>query len=120
MGWSTTIVAPPDGDMGAYMASLDALLKRGEAVYYPTHGPAIERPHAHVRGLIGHRRMREKQVLAQLEAGEGRISVMVTRMYAGLDPKLHGAAERSVLAHLIDLEARGLAMRRGDAWALAA
>jgi glyoxylase-like metal-dependent hydrolase (beta-lactamase superfamily II) len=120
MGWSTSIVAPPDGDMGAYMASLDALLKRGEAVYYPTHGPAIERPHAHVRGLIGHRRMREKQVLAQLEAGEGRISVMVTRMYAGLDPKLHGAAERSVLAHLIDLEARGLAMRRGDAWALAA
>jgi glyoxylase-like metal-dependent hydrolase (beta-lactamase superfamily II) len=120
MGWSTSIVAPPDGDMAAYLASLEKLLARDETVYYPAHGPPVERPHAHVRALIGHRRLREKQILAQLEAGEGRISAMVTRMYVGLNPKLHLAAERSVLAHLLDLEARGLAARHGQEWGRAA
>ncbi|MFN3389095.1 MAG: MBL fold metallo-hydrolase, partial [Allosphingosinicella sp.] len=120
MGWSTTVVAPPDGDMAAYMASLARLQARDDSVYYPAHGPAIERPQAHVRALTGHRRMREQQILKQLQAGEGRISSMVSAMYAGLDPRLHGAAERSVLAHLIDLEARGLAARRGGAWEAAA
>jgi glyoxylase-like metal-dependent hydrolase (beta-lactamase superfamily II) len=120
MGWSTTIVAPPDGDMGAYLASLERLLARDEGVYYPAHGPAVDRPHAHVRALIGHRRMREKQILAQLRAGEGRISRMVTSMYVGLEPGLHAAAELSVLAHLLDLEARGLAARRGTEWEPAA
>ena len=120
MGWSTTVVAPPDGDMAAYMASLDRLLARDDAVYYPAHGPAIRRPRTHVRALIAHRRMRENQILAQLQGGEGRISFMVTRMYAELDPRLYGAAERSVLAHLIDLEARGLASRRGGGWGLVA
>jgi glyoxylase-like metal-dependent hydrolase (beta-lactamase superfamily II) len=120
MGWSTSIVAPPDGDMAAYMASLERLLGRDEAVYYPAHGPAVERPHAHVRALIGHRRLREKQVLAQLEAGERRISSMVTKMYVGLDPRLLGAAERSVLAHLIELEGRGLAVRDEAGWRPAA
>jgi glyoxylase-like metal-dependent hydrolase (beta-lactamase superfamily II) len=120
MGWSTTVVSPPDGDMAAYMASLDKLLERNDAVYYPAHGPAIEKPQAHVRALIGHRRMREKQILSQLEDGEGRISSMVITLYAGLDPRLHKAAERSVLAHLIDLEVRGLAARSGDRWERAA
>ena len=120
MGWSTTIVSPPDGDMAAYMASLAKLQGRDDAVYYPAHGPAIDKPHKLVRGLILHRRQRENQILAELEKGEGRIPAMVARMYSGIDPGLHPAAARSVLAHLLDLEARGVAARNGDAWRLAA
>ena len=116
MGWSTTIVAPPDGDMAEYMASLDKLLGRRDRIYYPAHGPAIEAPHEHVRRLIAHRRAREEQILAQLEAGEGRIEAMVPRLYAGIDPVLYPAAARSVLAHLVDLERRGRAERSGEGW----
>jgi glyoxylase-like metal-dependent hydrolase (beta-lactamase superfamily II) len=118
MGWSTTVVAPPDGDMAAYMASLDKLRARDDAVYYPAHGPAVTEPKAHLDRLIAHRRGRERQILAHLEAGEGRIPAMVEAMYRDVDPRLHPAAGRSVLAHLIDLEARGLARRDGEAWRL--
>ena len=120
MGWSTTVVSPPDGDMTAYMESLDKLLARDDALYYPAHGPAVERPHAHVRALIGHRRMREEQILSQLEAGEKHIPRMVETLYRDVDPRLHPAAARSVLAHLIDLERRGLVRSDGESWALAA
>jgi glyoxylase-like metal-dependent hydrolase (beta-lactamase superfamily II) len=120
MGWSTTVVAPPDGDMADYMAGLDRLLGREDRVYYPAHGPAVTDPHAHVRRLIGHRRMRERQILAHLERGEGRIEAMVADIYAEIDPRLFPAAGRSVLAHLIDLERRGLARGEGDIWTLAA
>ncbi|MGZ8346585.1 MAG: MBL fold metallo-hydrolase [Allosphingosinicella sp.] len=120
MGWSTTIVSPPDGDMALYMESLDLLLRRDDATYLPAHGPAVVRPHAHVRGLIVHRRMREKQILSQLEAGRGRIPAMVTAMYRDIDPRLHPAAARSVLAHLIDLERRGQVRGEGEEWILAA
>ncbi len=120
MGWSTTIVSPPDGDMADYMRSLDLLLERDDAVYYPTHGPAITDPKGHVRALIGHRRMREKQILDQIEAGEGRIAAMVTELYRDIDPALHPAAQRSVLAHLIDLRDRGRVAFEGDQWKLAA
>lgn len=120
MGWSTTIVSPPDGDMAAYMASLAKLQDRDDEIYYPAHGAAIDKPHKLVRGLILHRRQRENQILAELRQGEGRIPAMVARMYSGIDPGLHPAAERSVLAHLLDLEARGLAARAGDLWRLAA
>jgi glyoxylase-like metal-dependent hydrolase (beta-lactamase superfamily II) len=120
MGWSTTVVAPPDGDMADYMASLDKLLARGDRLYYPAHGPAVADPHAHVRRLIGHRRMRERQILAHLERGEGRIAAMVADIYADIDPRLFPAAGRSVLAHLLDLERRGLARSEGEAWTLAA
>jgi glyoxylase-like metal-dependent hydrolase (beta-lactamase superfamily II) len=120
MGWSTTVVSPPDGDMKLYMASLDALLARDDGVYYPAHGPAVEAPHDHVRALIAHRHMRERQILARLGKGEGRISKMVESMYADIDPRLHPAAGRSVLAHLNDLEARGLVRSEGETWALAA
>jgi glyoxylase-like metal-dependent hydrolase (beta-lactamase superfamily II) len=120
MGWSTTVVSPPDGDMTAYMESLDLLLGRGDSAYHPAHGPAIDKPHAHVRGLIAHRRMREKQILARLGEGEGHIPAMVGTMYREIDPRLHPAAGRSVLAHLVDLERRGLVARQGEAWALAA
>ena len=120
MGWSTTVVSPPDGDMTDYLASLDLLLGRDDRLYLPAHGPAVDKPQAHVRGLIVHRRMREKQILAQIEAGEGRIPAMVAVMYKEIDPRLHPAAGRSVLAHLVDLERRGLVRGEGETWALAA
>ena len=120
MGWSTTIVSPPDGDMADYMGSLDRLLARDDSVYLPAHGPAVDNPKAHVRGLIVHRRMREKQILDRLGAGEGRLPAMVAHMYRDIDPRLHPAAERSVLAHLFDLERRGLVREVGETWTLAA
>ena len=116
MGWSTTVVSPPDGDMALYMASLELLLGRDDRAYHPAHGPAVEAPHAYVRSLIAHRRKRERQILAQLEAGEGRIPAMVEAMYREIDPRLHPAAGRSVLAHLVDLERRGLARTEGETW----
>ena len=119
MGWSTTVVSPPDGDMAAYMASLTLLLGRDDMVYHPAHGPAVDKPKSHVRGLIAHRRMREKQILDRLGEGEGLIPVMVETMYRAVDPRLHPAAGRSVLAHLVDLEARGLVRSDGESWALA-
>ncbi len=120
MGWSTTVIAPPDGDMADYFASLDLLLQRDDKVYLPAHGPAIDKPHRHVRALVTHRRMREKQILDRLGKGEERISEMVAHMYRDIDPRLHGAAGRSVLAHLVDLERRGRVRGEGERWTLAA
>lgn len=120
MGWSTTVVAPPDGDMAAYMESLQKLLGRDDRLYRPAHGPAVDKPHSHVRALLAHRRMREKQILSRLDAGEGRIAEMVAGMYRDIDPRLYPAAGRSVLAHLIDLEARGRVARDGEEWRPAA
>ena len=119
MGWSTTVVAPPDGDMADYMRSLDRLIARDDRVYYPAHGPEVDKPRRLVRGLILHRRQREAQILGHLAAGRGDIASMVTEMYRAIDPRLHPAAGRSVLAHLIDLEARGLAERAGETWRIA-
>jgi glyoxylase-like metal-dependent hydrolase (beta-lactamase superfamily II) len=116
MGWSTTVVAPPDGDMAAYMASLDKLLARDDRIYYPTHGAPVTEPQRWTRHLIGHRRQREAQILALLGEGVAAIPAMVERMYAGVDQRLWPAAGRSVLAHLLDLEARGIATRHGDTW----
>lgn len=117
MGWSTSVVAPPDGDMGDYMRSLDLLYQRQDRIYYPAHGAPIDNPRQFVRSMIGHRRQRERQILRLLEEGVGAIPALVARMYAGLDPRLVGAAGRSVLAHLIDLERRGLARREGEGYA---
>jgi glyoxylase-like metal-dependent hydrolase (beta-lactamase superfamily II) len=120
MGWSTSVVAPPDGDMGAYMASLDKLLARQDSVYYPAHGPQVDRPQRLVRGMMGHRKQREGQILRLLEQQVGDIPAMVEKMYVGLDPRLTGAAGRSVLAHLIDLRRRGLVSGAEDgAWRMA-
>lgn len=116
MGWSTSIVSPPDGDMGAYVASLEKLLGRGEAVYYPAHGAAVDEPRKLVRGLILHRRQREAGILAELKAGRTDIPSIVAILYRAVDSRLHPAAARSVLAHLIDLEARGLVVGEGEAW----
>lgn len=117
MGWSTTVVSPPDGDMTAYMASLEKLLGRTDRVYYPGHGLEIETPQRLVRGLLGHRRQREGQIRRLLGEGVGAVPAMVERMYAGLDPRLFPAAERSVLAHLLDLEKRGAVTRDQRGWA---
>jgi len=120
MGWSTTVVSPPDGNMTDYMASLEKLRGREDRIFYPAHGEAILKPQQLLRGLVGHRKQRERQILRLLKAGTHDIPQMVERMYAGLDPKLFGAAGRSVLAHLIDLRARGLAIEDADHWSLAA
>ncbi|PLK26894.1 MBL fold metallo-hydrolase [Novosphingobium sp. TH158] len=118
MGWSTSVVAPPDGDMAAYMASLEKLYDREDRVYYPAHGEAVEKPRQLVRGMIGHRRQRERQILRLLEEGVQQIAAMVPRMYKGVDERLWGAAGRSVLAHLIDLEQRGRVSRVEETWSL--
>jgi glyoxylase-like metal-dependent hydrolase (beta-lactamase superfamily II) len=116
MGWSTTIVSPPDGNMTAYMASLEKLMSRDDRVYYPGHGEAIDKPQRLVRGMLGHRKQREGQILRLLREGAQPIPTMVERMYVGLGPQLVPAAERSVLAHLYDLKARGLVTEEGDTW----
>ena len=120
MGWSTTVVAPPDGDMAAYMASLDKLQQRDDRVYYPAHGPPVTNPRQHVRGFIGHRKQRERQILSLLEKRPRAIPEIVADAYPGLDPRLVTAAGGSVLAHLLDLEARGLVSRDGEIWKTAA
>ncbi len=120
MGWSTSVVAPPDGDMGAYMASLDKLLARDDRVYYPAHGPEVTTPQRLARGMMGHRKQREGQILRLLDQRVVAIPDMVSRMYVGLDPRLTGAAGRSVLAHLIDLRNRGLATEENGQWLSAA
>lgn len=119
MGWSTTVVSPPDGDMTAYLASLEKLMARDDAIYYPAHGEPIPQPRRLVRGTLGHRRMREGQILRYLERqGPSAIPDLVAAMYAAIDPRLHGAAGRSVLAHLIDMERRNLVTPEGERWRL--
>ncbi|WP_414899629.1 MBL fold metallo-hydrolase [Sphingomonas flavalba] len=120
MGWSTTVISPPDGDMAAYMASLDRLGRRDDRIYYPAHGEPVERPQRLVRGLAGHRKQREGQILRLLDETPRAIPALVERMYVGLDPRLIGAAGRSVLAHLVDLRQRGLVVEAGAVWARAA
>lgn len=116
MGWSTTIVSPPDGDMGDYMASLDKLLAREDRIYYPAHGDAVDNPRRLVRGMLGHRKQREGQIARAIERGVHDVPAMVAAMYVGLHPKLLGAAERSVLAHLIDMQRRGIVRQEGATW----
>ncbi len=118
MGWSTSVVSPPDGDMADYMVSLEKLQLREDRVYYPAHGPQIDKPRQLVRGMLGHRRSRERQILKLLEEARQPITDMVPRMYKGVDERLWPAAGRSVLAHLIDLEARGEVDRVGETWSL--
>jgi glyoxylase-like metal-dependent hydrolase (beta-lactamase superfamily II) len=111
MAWSTTVVAPPDGSMSDYMASLEKLRGRGEEIYWPGHGGPVQDPSRYVRALLGHRRQREASILARLETGPATIPAIVQQIYVGLDPRLVGAARLSTLAHLEDLTARGLVSR---------
>jgi glyoxylase-like metal-dependent hydrolase (beta-lactamase superfamily II) len=119
MGWSTTVVVPPDGDMAAYMQSLEKLRKREDRVYYPAHGPAVTNPRQYVRHLLGHRMQREKQILRLVSERPRAIPEIVADAYPGLDPRLVTAAGGSVLAHLLDLQRRGLVEPRGDEWTIA-
>jgi glyoxylase-like metal-dependent hydrolase (beta-lactamase superfamily II) len=114
MGWSTSIVAPPDGSMIDYMASLEKLSQRGEQLYFSGHGPEIPEAPRFVRFLARHRRAREASILHRLAKGEADIPTMVRAIYIGLDPRLSGAAGYSVLAHLEDLVARGVVLTDGD------
>jgi glyoxylase-like metal-dependent hydrolase (beta-lactamase superfamily II) len=119
MGWSTTVVVPPDGDMAAYMASLDKLRQRDDRTYYPAHGPPVENPQQYVRHLMGHRMQREKQILKLVADGPRDISDIVANAYPGLDPRLVPAAGGSVWAHLLDLQKRGLVVEDEDRWTTA-
>jgi len=114
MGWSTSIVAPPDGSMLDYMASLQRLTQREEELYFPGHGPEIPQGARYVRFLIRHRQAREASILHRLAKGEADIPTMVRAIYIGIDPRLIGAAGYSVLAHLEDLVGRGIVATNGD------
>ena len=113
MGWATSIVAPPDGAMSDYMASLDKLSKRGESVYFPGHGPAIKDASRFVAYYILHRKAREASILHRLGKGSTDIPTIVRAIYIGLDPRLTGAAGLSVLAHMEDLVTRGVVATDG-------
>jgi glyoxylase-like metal-dependent hydrolase (beta-lactamase superfamily II) len=108
MGWSTTVVAPPDGDMGAYYRSLDAVAARGFSTLWPTHGPPVREPAPFLAAYKAHRLARERQILDRLTTGEASIAEIVPDLYAEVDRRLWPAAGRSVLAHLLYLRAQGL------------
>ena len=116
MGWSTTVVVPPDGDMADYMASMQKVHDREDRVFYPAHGPQVDKTRQLVRGMIGHRRQRERQILKQLDTGPKSIPQLVEVMYVGLDDRLIPAAGQSVNAHLIDLSNRGKVTNDGATW----
>jgi len=103
MGWSTTVISPPDGDMRTYLDSLERLLERNDAVFYPTHGPPVHDPKPYIRALIAHRREREEAILACLERGVARIPDIVRAIYTGTPVHMHETAGCSVLAHLVHL-----------------
>lgn len=103
MGWSTSVISPPDGDMSDYMNSLELLLARNDRIYWPTHGPAIEKPHEHVQAFIEHRLEREQQIIECLRQGVTNIADMVPMMYKDVDENLYPAASRSVLAAMLRL-----------------
>jgi glyoxylase-like metal-dependent hydrolase (beta-lactamase superfamily II) len=114
MGWSTTVVSPPDGDMAAYYKSLEAVRSRDFATLWPTHGPPVTDVAPFLDAYLAHRRERERQILEQIAAGRDRIAEMVPVIYAQVDSRLWPAASHSVLAHLIDLERRGVVASDGE------
>lgn len=113
MAWSTSIVAPPDGSMRDYMASLDKMRARDDVVFWPGHGGPVSEPQRYMRALSHHRRQREAAILNRLQAGDRTIPAMVARIYEGLDPRLTKAAGLSMLAHIEDLVERGMVIAGG-------
>ncbi len=105
MGWSTSVIAPPDGDMGAYLASLEKLAARDDRIFYPTHGSPVPDPKDWLNQLIAHRRLREAQIMAALARGASTMTALVERIYPELDPSLRPAAAQQVAAHLEHLRA---------------
>ncbi|PBB37503.1 MBL fold metallo-hydrolase [Mesorhizobium sp. WSM3868] len=114
MAWATSIVAPPDGAMADYMKSLDRLIERDDRLLLPGHGGPVTAPRSFMRGLKTHRKIREQAILERILSGDRTIKEMVAAIYRDTDPRLHGAAGLSVLAHLEDLVARGLVASEGD------
>ena len=108
MGWNTSVVAPPEGNMGAYIRSLELLTTRQERLYFPGHGGQIEEPQRLVKAYLLHRRMREHAILDCIRQGHNTVAAIVPVVYRGLDPKLINAASLSVLAHVEHLQERGL------------
>jgi len=113
MGWNSTIVAPPDGNMREYFASLDRCAKREDAAYWPGHGPEIPNPQSYVRALTAHRRLREDEIAACLKDGVTTILQMVARMYRHLPQAMHGAAARAVFAHVEHMVETGRVLSDG-------
>ncbi len=107
MGWSTSIISPPDGDMADYMLSLELLLERDDEIYWPTHGPCIDEPKAHVEAYIAHRLEREHQIVTCIEGGTYKIREMVPLMYKDTPEFMYPAAARSVLAAMENLVKKG-------------
>lgn len=114
MGWNTSVVAPPEGNMVAYMRSLDRLLARADTVFLPGHGGRIEQPQRVVKAFIVHRKMREQSILDCIRGGATSISQIVETIYRGLDPRLVRAASMSVAAHVESLVERGLVSATGS------
>jgi glyoxylase-like metal-dependent hydrolase (beta-lactamase superfamily II) len=119
MGWSTSVIAPPDGNMGDYLRSLEKLIARGDKVLYPTHGSPIATPGPLLRAYLTHRRMREGQIAAVLTQGETSIAAIQARLYAGLKPALVPAALLTVRAHLEHMIEDGKVARDGEIYRLA-
>lgn len=115
MAWSTSVISPPDGDMGDYLAQLERVRDRDFDRLWPTHGPCIETPRPFIQAYIDHRRERERQILSALSDGHVTIRDMVSHMYADVDKRLHPAAAHSVLAHMIHLVKTGRVACAGDA-----
>ena len=114
MGWNTSIVSPPDGNMREYFVSLGICLKRNDTVYHPGHGPMIDGPKSFVQAYLDHRRMREDEITQCMEDGVETIADMVRRMYTHLPDTMHGAASRSVFAHMEHMVESGRATCNGS------
>ncbi len=115
MGWSTTVIAPPDGDMAAYLDSLRRVMARTDRVLWPTHGAPVTEPGPYLEAFLAHRLDREAQVLAAVRSGRAEVAEMVALLYADVREELHKPAGRSVLAHLVKLVADGLVTNDDDA-----
>jgi glyoxylase-like metal-dependent hydrolase (beta-lactamase superfamily II) len=114
MGWSTTVITPPDGDMGDYFASLEKVKARNFDVLWPTHGAPVREVGPFIDAYVAHRRAREAQIVDALSAGFTSIKAMVPSLYAAVDPRLHPAAAHSVLAHMLQLVREGRVVATGD------
>ena len=114
MGWSTTVISPPDGDMGDYFESLDRIQARDFSTLWPTHGPPITDPGPFVQAYIDHRRAREKQILGALAGGHTRIKAMVPELYKDVDSRLYPAAAHSVMAHIVQMVREGRLVTDGE------
>ena len=111
MAWSTSVIAPPDGNMGDYLRSLEKLMARQDEIYWPTHGPPCREPQRLVGALLAHRHMREAQIVNELKKGPSSIPQLVATIYADVEPHLHGAAAQTLAAHLGHLIEQGKVVR---------